>query len=356
MPHSEKWARRLVRELAKREPGELVLRKSYRDRTFLPLLFEHLNELNFTDPRAALPWAKLTPELVRKTFKADLEWMSLALGILGSSYLLCSEHAKSEETLTEALDCTLGHGISRADILRRLAYLKGCQKKYQEATSLAEEALGILREHGDSESIANGLSCLGYTLALECKYSASVLAYGEALALIDPKQSKVSERIHLGASTNLIYVMASARPKNQKAALGLVRRARELVKGSKRSVARYRLLWIEGTIWESVGLHRRAETAFTLARDGFVTQKMPFEIALISLSLGTILQLSGEWEQLEKLASETYLRLRILTANTEAVAALSLWRNAIRGKSLTESAVEATRGVIISRLGPATQS
>ncbi len=79
-------------------------------------------------------------------------------------------------------------------------------------------------------------------------------------------------------------------------------------------------------------MHARAERCFQVARGRFIELRAPWEIALVSLDLCLLHQEHGEWPELEVLAADTCRRFRVLSGNTQAVAALSLCVNAAQAR------------------------
>ena len=75
----------------------------------------------------------------------------------------------------------------------------------------------------------------------------------------------------------------------------------------------------------------------------------PWELALVSLDLATLYRAGEEWEKLEALAADTFRRFRELAADYEAIAALSLWVDAVQARKGVEAAIEAARQVLEDR-------
>lgn len=99
-----------------------------------------------------------------------------------------------------------------------------------------------------------------------------------------------------------------------------------------------------------LGAHARAEKAFRFALKGFRALSLPWEIALVALDCCELLRLFGEWEELGRLAFETYTRFRELSGNTEAIAALSLILDSVRARKGTEAAIAAARQMVEARI------
>ena len=364
MTHSIDWARRLLRRLPSKEPEALLKSRSYPDPTFLSLFFDWLDELIFHDPREGLRWALVAPDLALATPDTDgrqahRERIVKAFAILGSARRAVGDYPAADKAYAAALQFADSAHISevvRADTDRRLSTLRASQSRPDEALELATGAVRILRKTASTAVAAaaadpddaqaaevvaatnlllgKALLAWGYVMAeAQGRYGESVDAFGEALLLDGNTKGSVAKRIHAAACYNLATAIAlSSHLGDKRRAMSYVRQAREIVKGQKRSVARYRLCWVEAFLWGQAGSHAKAERLYRLALEGFQALKLPWDIALVGLDLGALLHLCGDWPELEKLAGETFERFRLLAAETRAIAALSQWNDAVKAQ------------------------
>ena len=358
MAHSEGWARRLIRELPKKEPDELLRSRSYADPAFLTLFFEWLDDLIYHYPKEGLRWARFAPELARKTRagsgsrQVDRERLVKGFVMLGSAFRACGDHDASDEAYRQASE--IGSepvsDLLQAEVDHRVSYLRACQDRDAEALELASGAVDTLRGIVDESLLKLGQALIskGYVLAYKLRrHSEAIDAFGEVLALAGDTKSPADLRLHGAACHNLaLAISESSTVTDQSKALTYLRQARKLVKGQKRSVARYRLLWVEGLIWSKTGSHARAEKLFRMALEGFETLKLPWEVALTGLDLAALLHLCGDWTALEKIASQAYHFFELLAADTKAIAALSLWNDAVQAQQWDEKKHTKARAVI----------
>lgn len=364
MPHSEEWAKRLLRELPKKSPKVLLRSRSYADATFLPLFFEFLDDLIFQDPRKGLKWARAVPDLALRVpegegpeeRQAHRERLVRAWAILGGALRAWGDHDSAEEAYGEAFKLIKSEAVSellRADVERRFSYLRACQDRVEEALELSSEAVKTMRRIGAPEkTLARALISEGYVLLFKLgRPNEAMDIFGEALNLAgDSQGSPADKRLHGSACHNLAFaiVARSTTLGAQSKAMHYIKQARKMVKGQRRSVGRYRLLWCEGLVWSRTGGHARAEKACRVALEGFEALGLPWEIALVSLDLGELLQIFGDWAELQKLAEKTYKQFQLLSADTEALAALSQWVNAVRAQTLDDELFGRTRLIIAS--------
>ncbi len=359
MAQSKDWARRLIRELPKKKPADLLRSRSYAKPRFMSLFFEWLDERIYHDPKEALAWAKVAPALARKSPVAPggrrkhRERTFRAFVALGSAYRACGDYSASGDAYRQALEIpaeTVSE-LVRAEMDHRLSYLRACQGQADEALELANGAVETLRRVADETLLKLGQALIsrGYVLASELgRHAEAIDAFGEALTLCgDTKASPADLRLHASACHNLaMAILESSSLADLSQARVYIQQSRKLLKGQKRSVARYRLLWVEALIWCKTGSHARAEKLFRMALEGFETLELPWEIALVGLDLAAMLHLCGEWAGVEKIAASTFQRFRLLAADTKAIAALSLWNDAVLARRWDEKKLAKARQLI----------
>ena len=366
MAHKEAYAKRLLRELPD-DPAVLLKRyKTYADPTFIGLFLPALDDVLFDDPQAALKWATIMPELALLVGeeggpgdrREHHNRLVRAWAISGGAQLACGRFAAADEAFDQALKLIDSEEIAPlicSEVDRRRSYLRACQRRFGEALELARSSVSRAPK-GDREAQALAVICRGYSLASLGRFAQAIKDFGDALKLIDPKQSPAAERMHLAAITNMAYaVSSSSHYFDQLTARDHVLRARELVKGGRRFVPRYRLLWLEGLICLRLDFYKRARKAFQIALEGFEALNLPFEIALVALDLGQLHALLGEWDKLEPLACATFERFRVLAADTEAIAALSQWADAVKARTLEDEITAKARRLVEARVGSRTR-
>ena len=353
MPHSKGWARKLVTQISKGEPENLLKRRSYRDQAFLVELYQYLNELTFHRPYEALQYARFTPKLAQLS-NASNDLIAQSYAILGTAQLTAGEHQAADQSFETALSYPQSEAVI-VDTYRRIVYLRTRQKRRDEALNLSLKAVRATRNRNNNEELAACLGAYAYILTDLREYPKALTQLGEGLTLIDPKDSTFAERIYIGLISNVAFILRNfPRYEHAKGTLAYIAKGLDHAKGQRRSTARYRLVWLEGLVYSNLGLHRQSERRLKISIEGFKALRMPYEIALASLDLGEIYLISQEWNLLEKLAKETYLRFQLVNANTEAIAALSQWLDAARGKNLTDQLTRQTRQIIESRVKPTT--
>ncbi len=368
MAHSESWARRLLREMPS-NPEELLECESYRDPTFLRQFLEHVDDVIYRDAKAGLKLARVAPRLAElvpiakdsKGRRRNQEQLVRAHAALGGAYRATRRLGAAESKYALALEIAESSAITqrpRADLYRRLAVLRIWQHRFAEALVLAEDAVEIFRRHKDQQGLAAATATLGYVLNEQKRFAdaiphhgAALRLAGQALRLAGRRRPAALVRVHQVARINLADALAhSQSPRIASMALDHAREARRALRGQRRCRARHHCQWIEGRAWLRMGLDRRAEQAFKVARRGFVRLDAPWEIALVSLELAALYRLYGQWEELEALAEDTFRRFRELCGDFEAISALSLWVDAVHAREGAEAAIDAAQKTIQARM------
>ncbi len=266
-----------------------------------------------------------------------------AWAILGGAYRVCGRPADAEAPYQEAFRLCESGSISelvQADTERRLSFLRACQGKPEEALELASGAVVVLSAIEDAP-LGEALIAVGYFQASAFhRYGEAIAAFGEALAIAGAgKASPAEQRLHETASINLAMAISDGGSvSDQQTALSYIQKAYQAVKQVKgRTPVRYRLQWVEAIVWDRLGSHNKAARLYRRALEGFTILVMPWESALVSLDLAAMLHLCGEFDALEEIASTTYQQFAALSgADTQTLAALSLWLSAVRGQSWAE--------------------
>ncbi len=348
MSRSNDYARRSLRELPK-DPCRLLQSKKYAKPAFLPLFFEWLDELIYSNPRKGLRWAEIAPELVlvipEDSFsegrKGHRSRLIQAWALVGGANRLCGDHDAADKAYGKALkeiESEKITGLVKADTEYRLSTLRACQGRAKEALSLASGAVEALRKI-DGAPLGPALVSQGYVLAAELgRYAEAINAFGEALTLTGSGSSAEEERTHAAAAKNLAMALSDAGSfADQRTALLYLGTAHRLLKGRVRCPERYRLYWVEALVWDRLGSHAKAERLFRKALEGFEVLQMPWDAALVGLDLAALLHLCGDLDALEKIACSTFKRFRVLSgADTQTLAAFSLWVDAVKRQSWAE--------------------
>ena len=90
-----------------------------------------------------------------------------------------------------------------------------------------------------------------------------------------------------------------------------------------------RLRWLEGKLAQAQGELERSEVAFEEVRDRFLERRLPYEAALASLDLAAVYYEQGRYGEMKRLAAESLPVFHTLGIHREALAALTLFCEAV---------------------------
>ncbi len=382
MAQSELWARRLLREL--KSPRELLRRRRYWTPTFLRIYLDHVEEVRFRDPRAGLKLAKFAPKLALLVPEAagaegrreHRENLLRAYAVLGSAYRIAGDVAGAESAYLLAQQIADSEAVSpvvRADLAKGIATLRACQKRFSEALDLVDDAEAAYREAGDRRNLADVQAVRGYVLNESLQFAAAIPCHGQALSLAlelqrekpaDPADVAALARVVEAARANMAYAVSESPSLHAVSevrvrgvygvaaeALSCIAAAYRELRGRRNSHTRHLLQWTEGRIYLRMRRPDRAEKRFNVARRGFVRLELPWETALVSLDLAALYRDGERWGELEALAADTFGRFRELAADFEAIAALSLWVDAVEAHRGVKAAIAAARETLEARKG-----
>ena len=96
-----------------------------------------------------------------------------------------------------------------------------------------------------------------------------------------------------------------------------------------------RLLWLHGDIAAGKGDLTAAERAYRQTREGFITHRMGYDTAMVSLDLAILYLGKGRTADVQRLAEEMLPIFQAQDVNREALAALHLFQEAARRQELT---------------------
>ncbi|MCP3958481.1 MAG: hypothetical protein GY719_11565 [bacterium] len=359
---TERHIRRLVQELVLPDQADQVIqRPKYWTAFFCQLFFDRCDELIFDHPQIGLESAQYGPELVELTAREtriDEEEASLrlrAIGVVGSAHRACDDLEAAADTYELGFNLLSKEQIGKdekANFFFRVAVLRYCQNRIEQAFDLAEQAVSIYRETTDdikAKHLGEALTIRGFLSKMVSDHGSAAKDFSEAVRCTDPKKY---ERIHHVASHNLAWALAESSIDQR--ALGAVakhlREGRRFLAKRPRSRQKFRMLWLEATIMLRLGSTRRGEAHMRKARQGFIDLENGFDLALVSFDLVEFVSQHEQWEEARQLATETVELFGAVCADKQANDALELWSDAVSAKSLTKEMLTSTRETIQQRI------
>ena len=361
MPHSEKHAQRLLRELKPELPeaAERVLeRPCFWDPGFCDLFLDLCEETTFNDHQTGLELAHVGVRLARAVPETPSpagrlehrERIVRAYALLGSAYRAVTRYEEAEEAYREASHLCRGRvsGPCRAGVAMRVAYLRVCQDRFTEGLRLIRQARQLFQTSDDAIGAGTAAALHGAILVEAGDFENAVGVLSEALA-----DHRLDARSEHSATHNLADAISKADdPSLLPLATEHLLKARRLL-GNRRSVQKCRLYWVEARLFIRLGKMDQGEQRYRKALAGLIHFGVPYSIALVSLDLSALLRFAGRWPELEELAADTYLRFRELGEDEEALAALKMWLDAAQARTLTEELITEVKETVQGRMSQA---
>lgn len=340
-------ARRLLRRLVLPAQADKVLENDrYWTPAFCACFLDACDQQLFEDPRAGLPMAQAAPRLAENLpesrEKQDLRVRALAL--LGGANRANGNLFEASATYHLAFRVAERSAVSApifGDLHRRFSSLLIEQGRYPEALRMAQQAIDIF------ETVPSGVGdfCLGAALLQrgvirlkQERVDDAIRDFGMALTALDPKRN---ERSYYAAAHNLAFALASATDLQQiRQATRYLRYARELLKGQRASLARFKLYALEAQILNRLGSTRRAEKNLHIAREGFERIGAFQEYLTISLELAAICLGEGRHQELRVITEEALVSCQGRGYSAEVLALLATWQKAVDEQRVSETFFE----------------
>ncbi len=324
---------KLLRE-AVEFPERLLVRKKFWRLELWPYYLRRCNELLFDNPRTALAFALQIPELAAKIIAAHpgingADLMLLGYSYLGSAYRAVGDHDRSEAAFEKArVYRDSATPTALAEYLRRLAYLRICQKD-AECFPIIGEAIEIHKRGNlvNRHALGECLVCRGLAYVVFDQHGKS---FDDWTAALSHLSIRTDDRPWYSAVHNLAtWAVDYGTDDELQAALENLKPALVLLSTySGRKFAKLKLRWLIAVIDARLGHSGSAELAFLELRDGLAAMELVYEIGMVQIDLAMLYLNQGRHTELETLARETAAIFRRIGVEAKAQEALDVWRQA----------------------------
>ncbi len=336
----------LLLRLRLREPGlrKGIVRSSaeYHFWRFAVLLCDESLKATSNDADEAIEWAELAV-LVAQLSPGDEGWRAgvegYAMVHLANTLRVKGLDLRAADRTYEAgrklLDQYQGGGVdvgvlNEAQVLSFGVSLRRAQRRFKEALELLEQALALGRE----EQVTHLLLQKANLLRVMGDLDAAVAALQEA----EPSLHQANDRrLVLAVQLNLVDYLS---------VLGLHAEASQKLpkvwqlKDGIGELDRLRLVWVHGRIAAGTGREEEGLAALEQVRGAFVARRMAYNSALVSLELAALYLRRGQSEKVKILAREMAPIFESQDVHREALAALTLFRQAAEQERVTLGLVE----------------
>ncbi len=340
-------ARLLLGELLE-HPAErrtLLVRNSPRFQTWglCELLLKRSREQNFNDAVLGEDLARLSLEILDCL---DISYYGTepvedlrarAWGYIANSRRIKSDLRGAQETFAlafSALERGTGEPMEKAVLLDLRASLQRAQRRFDEAQRLLRRAIKIFLEVGERHRAGRCLVKMSSVHHFSGEPEKAIPVLYQALELIDPQREP---RLLLVAWHNLIDDLAETG--NFMQAQKLLVKARPLYQQFSQPWSVNPRRWVEGKIARGLLQRTQAETLLVKARNGFLAEGTPYDVALVSLDLASLYAEQGRFPELKRVAEEMVPIFSSRQIHREALAALSYWRQAVEAETACLSLV-----------------
>lgn len=226
-------------------------------------------------------------------------------------------------------------GVTDTEILARVDHLEGSlhmdQRKFERAEELLTRAAMLYRVSGDKVETARVLITLG---ALYFFRGDIALAIEATTAALKGLHDNYEPRLYLCARYNLARYLTEDGQYYEASDMLVV--DEELYREFPEPWTQLRLAWLRGKVAAGLGQSDEAERIFLDVRDGFITQGIGYDAAMVSIEDLALLYLrEGRVKDIKRLAEEIYPIFEAQDIHREAAAALMLFQEAARQEQLT---------------------
>jgi tetratricopeptide (TPR) repeat protein len=248
--------------------------------------------------------------------------------------------AKAFRTAEAYLQRGTGDPVELALFLDLKASLLRAQRQFPRAMSLLKRSYTIFLTAGDRHRAGRALVSMEIIHNYAGSPEQGIPLLYQALELIDPQQEP---RLLLCIWHNLVSGLAEAGRSMEAHRLFL--KARALYPRFPEAVTQNRRTWMAGKIACGLGQEKEAESLFLAARQSFLAEEIPYEVALVSLDLAGLYAKQGRTEEMKRLAVEMMPVFSSLHIHREALAALTFWKQAVEAETSHERISQLVAGV-----------
>jgi tetratricopeptide (TPR) repeat protein len=214
--------------------------------------------------------------------------------------------------------------------------LRRDQRQIGEAARLFAQAAETFLGQGDPHRCGRSLLKLSTVQYFAGDLEEAMATLRLSLARLDLEREP---RLRLHGGHNLVDYLTLAERFEE--ALAAYRQTRPLYREFPEAWVQNRRKWVRARILRGLGKPRLAESLLLAVRDGFLTEGVPFDTALVSLEIAALYAEQGRTAQLRKLAGEMLPVFSSLRIHREALAALSFLLQAIQTESASAKLVAA---------------
>lgn len=311
-------------------------RGRFRGVTLAALLLEASREKMPADFQAVHELAETALTVLRHT-PAGLtngELMVRAVSYMGNAKRAMSRLQEARSRFEFARSLVRFEGVTESLALAELDWFEGAlamdQRRFRSAEQMLGRAVVLSLLAAGPLQAARPMLTLGTMYYNRGEYRKAIEVTQLAVGLLPGDQD---ELFYLSCRHNLALYLCEA---------GRCHEAADALEQDEPLYARFpepftqlRLLWVRGKIAAGLGQRDAAERAFNEARDGFLSQGVGYDAAMVSLDLALLFAQQRRTGDLLRVAEEMHPIFEAQDVHREAAAAILLFQKAARKQAVT---------------------
>lgn len=308
-------------------------------------LLDRSRDLTFRNPQLGREVAALGLRIIQR-LDEDLygpnviqDFCGRAWSEVANAYRISSDHKAAERALRKAEACLHNSydPLEKARLLNLKAALRKDQRRFEEALLLRDRAVTIYKRFDDRHLQGRTLNNKASDYLDMGEPEAAIECLRAAVDLLDPT---LDLRITLAVHHNL--TLALAEEGRFLEAAEAHRRSQGLYARSD-SNARAKGAWVGARIALGLGRLKEAEQTLREVRREFQAREILYDFAIATLDLAFVCLRQGKTSEVKRLATEMMPIFKSGEIHREALAALTLFRQAVEQETVT---VESLRKII----------
>jgi len=325
---------------------EEVLKDSrYWSVSFCRHFLDSFGEETLEDPQLGRHWAEIGLELVSKVEESSGITQPVlrarAMTVLGNSYRAIGDTERADEVYRQALGLYrhLRAPLDRADLRRRIGYLRIDQRLFDEALDELEASRDVFQAAEAEERHGLVLMAIGHLYQEQGDTDKALVRLVKALPKLEKSDRSKAKQVLMHNIVGTLAASPNLDATTVAEAIELVRKSR--AKRGDRYGHRVctfsdaKARWVLGLLYWRISKRRpRAIELLESSREDLASLGSPLDVAVLSLNLGEMYAHKNRWTELERMASEALQLLEPISGSAEAIAAYQRWRQAIAAQEV----------------------
>jgi tetratricopeptide (TPR) repeat protein len=279
---------------------------------------------------------RLDPEQYGSALTRDLR--ARAWGHLAIAHRAAGAYPEAHEAFETArvhLRVGTGDPVEGAHLLWLEASLHVTERRFDRAFSLLDQVIAVAKRYGEHHLCGKALLSKSYCYTRAGEPEAAIALLDEGSRLIDPA---LEPRLVVLARHNLIDALIEAERFEE--AISHLERTRALHQQLGNRIDQIRFRWVEGRLALGLRRYEAAEALLRRVRGEMLAEGLHFDAGLVCFELAEIYSRQGRTIEMRELAEEMLPIFRAQSFHSEALATLTVFRDALRMEQVTLGLVQ----------------